>query len=265
MDYGDLVSESIEYTREALTGRWTTLLVFILCSLPMALIQFTFDPNTLVDEKTAIIRWEIIPWPQIIALCAAGFLLSFILSGYSVRVFRGTTPPPVFDQWGSLYLDGIRYMIVSIIWFIPALIVLGSALALFFFGGTGPSPGLILAAFLLLLAAFGLIVVADLYCTLGVIRFARTGSIGEGVHFSAISGTIGRIGWVTYIIALLVLFVAGVVFTLIGMVLAFIPFIGWVLVLPVNPFIQVFTARYLSHVYDHGISGVLVTAPGETP
>lgn len=265
MEYSALVSESIDYTREALTGRWTTLPVFILCGLPMALIQFTFDPNNPVDEKTAMIPREILPWPQIIAFCAAGFLLSFILSGYSVRVFRGTTPPPALGQWGPLYPDGIKYMVVSIIWFIPALILFGSALALLIFGRNGPSPILILAAPLLFLAGLVLIIVADLYCTLGVIRFARTGSIGEGVHFSAISGTTGRIGWVICIIALPVLFAAGVIFTLIGMVPAFIPFIGWVLVLPVNPFIQVFTARYLSRVYDHGISEVMVTARGNAP
>jgi len=263
MDYGEIISESIEYSRDALAGNRATWLIFIICSLPMALIQFLFDPEKLVDKTTAAFHWEIIPWPQVIGLCVAGFLLSFILSGYIVRVYRGTTPPPVFDRWDSLYLDGIKLMIVSIIWFIPALIVFAISVGLLFLGLAGDKPSMVyaLAALVFLLAAFVLMVVAGLFSTLGVIRFARTGSIREGVRYSAIAETIGGIGWVVYIIALIVLFLVGIIFSIAVMVLAIIPFIGWILVLVVNPFMQVLEARYISRVYDHGAPPVPVAVP----
>ena len=47
---------------------------------------------------------------------------------------------------------------------------------------------------------------------IGVVRFARTGSIGEAFNFSAIRATIAKIGWVPYIIALVVLMVCGAIF-----------------------------------------------------
>jgi hypothetical protein len=267
MDFGALIEESIEYSREALAGTWTTWLVFVICSLPMALIQFLFDPTTLVDKASGTMHWDLIPWPQIIALIVAGFLLSFITSGYLVRVYRGTTPPPVFDQWASLYLDAIKLLVVSILWFVPPAILLAAALAVAFLGIAGGSSSLVpgLVVIVLLLAAFIILIVVSLYSALGVIRFARTGSIREGIRFSAISKTIGRIGWMTYIIALIVQSVVWFIFFIVVMMLSFIPFIGWLISLAVTPLYTVFDARFMSRVYDHGISEVLVTAPGNTP
>ncbi len=59
------------------------------------------------------VHWELIPWPRIILLCIAGILLSFVISGYMVRIYRGITSPPVFDTWVSLYIDGIKLAIVG--------------------------------------------------------------------------------------------------------------------------------------------------------
>lgn len=261
MDYGAVISESIEYTREALVEKWTVWLVFILCSLPFALIQFVYDPKTILAGKT--FHWELIPWPQIIALVLAGFLLSFIISGYLVRVYRGITPPPGFDNWASLYLDGIKLAVVGILWVLPAMLVGAIAFVLLIVGAltAGGSIGLIAAAVILLLAAFVLVVITILYSILGNVRFARTGSIREGIRFSAITATIRAIGWGTYIIALIVLFVTGIIFTIVVAVLSFIPFVGWVIQLVLTPLFSVFSARYVSRLYDQNAPPAPAPAP----
>ncbi|MGB7789201.1 DUF4013 domain-containing protein [Methanoregula sp.] len=265
MDYGALIGESIDYSREALTGRWTTWLVFIICGIPMALIRFLFDPTKIVDNASKTIHWELIPWPQLIALIIAGFLLSFIISGYCVRVYRGTTPPPVFDNWISLYLDGIKLVVVDILWAVPAMLVLIISFAILIVGAVtvkGPMPLILIPVILLLLlAAVVLAVIAILYSILGSVRFSRTGSIREGVRFSAISGTIERIGWGTYIIALVVLLMTWFIFIIIIGILALIPFVGWAFNLAITPFFTVFNARYISRVYDHDIPQAPATVP----
>ncbi len=114
--------------------------------------------------------------------------------------------------------------------------------------GTG-SFGLILLALLALLAA-GIFVV--LFSPMGEIRFARTGSITEGLRLSAIRELIARIGWGQYIIALIVLLVAIVIFTVITIILSVIPYIGWVLTLIISPLLTVFTARYYTLIYERG-------------
>ena len=82
--------------------------------------------------------------------------------------------------------------------------------------------------------------------------FARTGSIREGIRFSAILTTIRTIGWLSYIILLIGFFIAMVIYAVITGILSVIPYIGWVLVLVVNPIFMIFSARYFSLVYDQG-------------
>ena len=261
MDYGTLVSEAVGYTKEALVGNWVTWLIFILCSLPIALINFVVDPKKIFNGTT--IHWELIPWPQLIALCLAGLLLSFIVSGYLVRVYRGITPPPKFDSWCSLYLDGIKIAIVGFVWFVPALVIFAIAVALMIVGALGgASMGPIMGAGLIvLLIGLIVIVITCLYAVLGSVRFARTGSIREGLRFSAITGTIQAIGWGAYILALVIMLVLVILFSLIISLLALIPYAGWVIQLVLTPIISVFTARYISRVYDHSVPQAPAPAP----
>jgi len=254
MDYGALVSEAMEYTRAALMGNPVTWLVLILCSLPFALIRFVCDPKTIITGTH--VHWELIPWPQIILLCLAGLILGILISGYIVRIYRGITPPPVFDAWGSLFLDGLKLVIVEILWFIPAMVVFIAAVALLIagtFSGTVPGNPMIGAAAILLVIGIILLVITILYSLLGAVRFARTGSIREGIRFSAITGSIQAIGWGTYIIALIIIGVLVILATLVISLFGLIPLVGWVIVLALNPLVQVFNARCISRVYDHSV------------
>jgi len=257
MDYGAIVSDAAGYTKAALIGNPVTWLVFVICSLPFALFKFVCDPKTIFTGTR--VHWELIPWTPIILLCLAGILLSFVISGYIVRVYRGITPPPVFDSWVSLYIDGIKLAIVSIVWLIPAMIVFGLAFVMIIFGavlGAGSMPSLMGAGFILLLIGLIVIVITALYAALGAVRFARTGSMKEGLSFSAITGTIQAIGWGTYILALIIMVVLVVLVTLVITLFALIPLVGWVIELVLMPLVQVLSARYISRVYDHSVPQV---------
>ena len=254
MDYGAIVSDAAGYAKAALVKNPVTWLVFIICGLPFALFKFVCDPKTIVTGTR--IHWELIPWTQLILLCIAGILLSFVISGYIVRIYRGTTPPPAFNGWVSLYLDGIRLTIVGLVWFIPAMILCALAFVLILAGaisGAGAVPTLISAGFILLLIGLIVMVITAIYATLGTVRFARTGSMREGLRFSAITGTIQTIGWGTYILALVIVMVLVLLFTLVISLFGLIPLVGWVVVLILTPLVQVFMARYVSLVYDHSV------------
>ncbi len=253
MDHSTGVSASIDYTREAFEGKWIRWLIFVILSVPMALMPFVFDFETLA--KTTDFSWEQVPWGQVAIIIFAGIILSFFLSGYVVRIYRGVQPAPDFTDWGTLFLDGIRLQIVSLIWFLPVIIVLLAALGLSIFGLASPGSGsfaliLVLLVALVLMMVFA--VIASLFIPIALIRFARTGSIREGLRYSEISEHIGRIGWGQYIIAIIILIVVMVIFCIVVMVLSLIPFIGWVLELVVTPLLTVFTARYYTLVYEQG-------------
>jgi hypothetical protein len=154
-----------------------------------------------------------------------------------------------------MFSDGIRYLVIQIIYAIPVFIILaltiGAMLMAAFSAGSEMEAilpiiaGALIGIFIALIVAF----IIGLFAVIGVIRFARTGSIGEAFNFSAIMATIGRIGWGSYILALII---GIVIVVIVGIVLGIIPYIGWILQLIVSPFITVFYTRYITLIYETG-------------
>jgi hypothetical protein len=267
MDIAALFSDSFAYAREALVGRWARWMIFIILALPFSLIRFVFDMTTITRGTS--VNWGAIPWGRIAILAGIGILLSFFISGYMVRIYRGAKPAPDFNGWGGLFVDGIKLAIVWLLWLLPVFIVLvaGAAFAFVIFVSSpaAPAPNIAILLFVLLLVLleFFLVLIVLLFGILGAVRFARTGSIREGIRFSGILATIRTMGWLSYILALIVVAVAGIVYAVITAALSVIPLIGWILVLIIGPFFTIFTARYFTLVYDQGEPSVIPQAPIE--
>jgi hypothetical protein len=105
------------------------------------------------------------------------------------------------------------------------------------------------------------------------IRFARTGIFAEAFNFNGILGTIGRIGWLGYIVALflvsivvsipiLILIIGFIIVGGISLfllknagVLVFLALLALMilLILILSPLIGVFQARYMTRVYDSAL------------
>ena len=97
--------------------------IFILLSLPFSLIQFVFNPKTISDGTK--MNWEAVPWGQVAVLFGIGILLSFFLSGYGVRIYRGVNGPD-FTDWTNLFFDGLKLAVVWFLWMLPLVIVLAA-------------------------------------------------------------------------------------------------------------------------------------------
>ncbi|MGB7994317.1 DUF4013 domain-containing protein, partial [Methanoregula sp.] len=173
MDFSAVLSDSVTYAREAFIGKWLRWAIFIIFALPASLIQFVINPKTILTE-TGGINWSAIPWIQIAILCLAGLLLSFFLTGYIVRIYRGVKPAPDFTEWMTLFVDGIKLDIVWFIWLLPVIVITILAAALFavtIFSGQagGHNVFLLLLVPILLLVGLVLIIIAVLFGILGVI------------------------------------------------------------------------------------------------
>lgn len=214
MDYGNMVGDSFAYAKEAVLGKW--------------------------------MKW--------VMLIIATILLMLPLMGYALKVLRGETPAPEVEDWGTLFIDGIKYMIIAIIWLLPVYIVMGVLMVIGFGAAMTGDESAALAGMGIM--AIGMIVVAilaviiALFMLIGVVRFARTGSIGEAFNFSAIRATIAKIGWVPYIIALVVLMVCAAIFGIVMGILMMIPILGWLLYLCMIPPYMIFVSRYICQLYD---------------
>lgn len=258
MDCGTMVTDSFEYAKEALVGKWGRWMIFILLGLPFALINFVFDPQKIIDKTTKTFHWELVHWDQLAILIVAGLLLMILFAGYEVRIYRGIKPAPEFDNWKKLFIDGLKMSIVMLLWFLPIIAAILAGLGIVFFDtAIAKGSGLVaavsgIAMILMILLAFVFLIVFFLYAALGSIRFARTGSIREGIRFSKITEVIRTMGWLSYIIALIVLVVLYAAFWIIRACLSIIPFAGWILVMIVHPFFIILTDRYFTLVYEQG-------------
>ena len=214
MEYGSMVGDSFEYAKEAVVGKWN--------------------------------KW--------VMLIIATILLGLPLMGYVLKVLRGEKPAPEVEDWGTLFIDGIKFLIVYIIWMIPIIIVWAILIGVGFAGAmTGDETAAMAAVGTMmvgLLVVFVLAIIIGLFAMIGAVRFARTGSIGEAFNFSAILATISKIGWVPYIIAIVVLGVCGIVFSIVVGILMVIPIIGWLIYLCLISPWAIFVARYVCQLYD---------------
>ena len=210
MDIGKNLNDSLEYAKDAVWEKWVRWLLLIISTIIFPLIL-----------------------------------------GYELEVYRGKKPAPEPADWGKLFIDGIKLFIIQLIYAIPVLIV-----AVIFIGtgvilAMGGSPGAAVAAIGTI--AFGVLItvivaiIIGFFEAMGVVRFARMGKMGEAFNFNAILAQIGKIGWGSYIIALIVVFVVAFI---IAAILSIIPVIGGLLTLIVAPALAIFVARYITLLYD---------------
>jgi len=234
MDFTEMLIDSWDYTKSGIiadTTRWMQLIVAVLC-------------------------------------------LGIPFNGYILRVYRGTTPAPEVDGWGTLFTDGLKVIVITIIYILPLLLILILLLGLMILaspgeniGNPGIAGGFFESLFTLQYYLMEFVIAAIL--PVAYIRFARTGLFIEAFNFGAMWETIGRIGWLNYIVAvvfialligipltmvlflfLLILFFALALFNsnivVIAGILAFLALLALIVI----PLVSVFQARYLTLVYN---------------
>lgn len=258
MDIGKLLRDSFAYTKDGLFGKPLTWIILIILTLlpaiPFLVGVAVFVPSLMTGAIPDI--------PTMIAVFVIAFIAAIILaafySGYQVRVLGGETPLPVVSGYGRLFSDGIRYIAIQIVYSIPVIIIIGvtigsvlmSAFTAGLFSAEPSFEKLVpilggLFAGILIALVVGFII--GLFAIIGIVRFARTGRLGEAFHFHGIVDTIRRIGWGSYILALIVVVVIVVI---VEIIVGIIPFIGGILQLIVSPFIAIFYSRYIALLYN---------------
>jgi hypothetical protein len=211
-------------------------------------------------------------------LILALILLGFPFSGYVMRIYRGAATAPEVDQWGTLFVDGLKLFVVGLVYAVPLLVlwvlIYGSLFLAIFSGSMDDRATASFEPNFVLMILFYIVELAVvLIMPVASIRFARTGSFAEAFNFSAITGTIGQIGWLAYVVALflvsivvsipifilvfgfifvgaaaLVLFKESALFVILGLLV-----LGILLFLIISPLIGVFQARYMTRLYDSAI------------
>ncbi|PKL64612.1 MAG: hypothetical protein CVV32_08045 [Methanomicrobiales archaeon HGW-Methanomicrobiales-3] len=233
MEFGALLDDAFSYTKEG-----------ILCNIS---------------------RWA--------ALILAVICLGIPMNGYAMRIYRGTDTAPDVDRWGTLFIDGIKLVIVGLVYSIPILVVwafIYGSMILTLGQGNLEAAGNFEPNLALLLLMYAVEIAVGIIMPIASIRFARTGSFGEAFNFGAIFGTIGKIGWINYLLALIILTLVigipifilmfgiiivggGGIYLVVGGGVELLFAIAGLLILAMlilSPIIGVFQARYMTRVYE---------------
>jgi hypothetical protein len=240
MDFGMILDHALAYTRQGVfenSDRWLKLILAILC-------------------------------------------LGIPMNGYVMRIYQGLHPAPEVDRWGALFVDGLKLILLGLVYAIPIFILYAIMYGGIFLAAMSESPthfdaamksgwapniGLMVLIFLVEIAIGIIMPVAS-------IRFARTNSFSEGFNVGAILTYIGKIGWINYIIALVLItlviaipiciIVLGfillggitiVIFKLNSIVILGSIFAMILIILILAPLFAVFQASYITRVYDSAV------------
>jgi hypothetical protein len=221
MDIGTMLGDAYEFTKEAFIGKW--------------------------------MRWLIL---------LIGTIIFPIILGYTLLVYRGEPSPPDPQDWVAVFIDGIKLFIVQLAYALPIIILsivinLAIIVPVSIVSGpdgamsSGPSGGAIGLVVVLFVVEIVLSIAISLVSMMASVRFARTDSFGEAFNFSAILAHIGRIGWGSYILALIVLYLALFVFVVAMVILGVLTFgIGFLIFFALSPAISILVARYVTLIYD---------------
>jgi hypothetical protein len=259
MEFGKLIGDSFEYSKEGLVGhygKWIILIILgFLPAIPI-MLGIIFGIVAGLTAPAMLI-------PVILIAIILAIVLALPLLGYTVRIYRGEKPAPEVNNWGSLFADGLKLFVVLLIYAIPVLILvialLGSvimAMMPYLPQLMDKSQPMILPETMMGLigaAIFGVVIIILVALIIwlieatAVVRFSRTNSIGEAFNFGEIFSRIGEIGVGSYIVALII---QAIIVFVILFILELIPYIGFILVLIVTPVIMLFQARYLSLLFD---------------
>jgi len=224
MDYGNLISRSLDYTKEALWGEWGRWLILVILSLIQTFTLF------------------LIP----------------LASGYIVRVLSGRRPAPDVNQWGRLFVDGWKLNIITLIYLIPVILVLavfGGVAAISAIAARGlDNPDVWASAVAaavtgIVIAAVVWVIISFIYM-FAIVRFAHTGSFLQAFSFGAIFSHIGRIGWGSWIVAVIILALIGLVYAVVTGLIISVPVAGWIVNLFLGVAYGIFHARYLVEAYE---------------
>ena len=165
-------------------------------------------------------------------------IVDFIGLGYYLRIIQSTLAGldelPDFDNVGELFIDGIKLLIVSIIYaIIPAIFY---ALGFVFAGPatittTGTSyfymPAFTGISLVFFVIAIILAIIISLFAYMGIANMAYyNGELGAALRYHEILDRIATIGWGNYIlwwiVLMIVLIIAWFIIAIIGGILMFI-------------------------------------------
>lgn len=176
-----------------------------------------------------------------------GYLLKIIKTS-----FKGSDELPDFDNWKSMYLNGIKLILTVIIYFLPIiiLVLILNPSQIFSLFNTNFSLYNLWSMFL---GSIGQIII---FIAIGVMEYVGIanmalydGEIRAAFRFREIINRISMIGWKKYLISYLIIWILGFLTFIISILMLFI-LIGLIIIpLIIIPYFMTLNARFLALIF----------------
>ncbi|MBC7118021.1 MAG: DUF4013 domain-containing protein [Methanobacteriaceae archaeon] len=218
------------------------------------------------------IKYPASDWKKLIKLGVfylLGFLIIplFFAIGYVFRALKATIAGfdelPDFDEWGGMFVDGLKVFVVSLVYLIIPLIIIGVGVftGLSSAGAFTPYGNVIVTDLTLLQAGLGIIIIGIIVAIIfGPLLFIAIAHMAyndsefrAAFRFREILDVISEIGWGKYILWYLAVIIVYSVIHFIGsLILGSIPVLGQILVpLLVTPYVTLFLSRAIGLRYAY--------------
>ena len=202
-------------------------------------------------------------WGKVLILgviCIASILVIpiFLVYGYVFRIIKATLAGmdelPEFDEIGDMFIDGLKILVVGIVYAIPVWII-ATIIGLITGTGMGTTstsldPTMMWAVLGSSIVFIIVALIVGLVEIMAIVNMAYyNGELGAAFRFSEILDRIAQIGWGKYIVTYIVIAVIAFIGFLIGMLTMFI-LIGIILLpLIIVPYIAMFSSRAIALLY----------------
>ncbi len=229
------------------------------------------------DVISDSLRYPSSDWIKVVILGVL-FIISFFIiplflaMGYMFRVIKaslaGVEELPSFDEWGEMFIDGIKLFLVYLIYSLPAIIIgVFSIISLWSsiwsltyvtqMSGNTITPEMIVSLFggtalvgLVVAGIYALIIYPIMAVAIGNLAYYN-GELSAAFRFGEIFSTISLIGWVDLIIWYIVMILIGIAIGFITSILGIIPILGWIIIIfIVYPYSYLFYARAIAWLYS---------------
>ena len=179
-------------------------------------------------------------------------IVNFIVMGYLWNVVKQpkkSNQLPPLENYGELWINGLKIFFASVIFMIlPIILIVPFAFAAVLSAWVSvpviASVGGLLSILLLLVGVVLAFFLAILLA-MALINMIKHNNFAKAFAFGEIMEIIGKIGWGTYIVWLIVMFILSAIVSAIGS----IPVIGWILSLLLAPIFGIFIARSAAITY----------------
>lgn len=224
MDMGKIIGDAFKYP----VSNWKRLLIL---GVLVLISQFSMEIVMGYGRVSGLFYFLLIP----------ALIASILTLGYQLRTIRtsimGENELPEFNKWTKLFLDGLRLFITSLVYGIIPTIVLVVGFIMLLVGSSG------IGVIILLLGAL-LLIIVGIISVMAISNMAYYDEIGAAFRFGEIRERIESIGWLRYILMLILLGIFYIIIAVVAALLAVIPFAGLVLAsLIIYPFMYLFMYR----------------------